>query len=481
VTTNGFTLFFVAKGYTTVGSSPWPVFTAVDATTAYSYQLHVVIEQLPGKEDSFEARWKILCGSATEKTNGINPTEFSIITMHKVGRLVRLFVNGCDHGRAAAELIIEEDEGYVANITDALFGMDANGAKFYDGELSEFLAYSQALSEFQIDSVGRYLARKFDIPWNWNPPRDTNLLDEWLEKKARGKIKKEQAFNNNGEDELVERSTYKEDVILVEQTMRSFGIPEEALNTLTLLTRMAKFPRKRMLIVNYEKSPFDEIFNFMESTQTLLKVAAIRLMTMLCKNNAVALQAVLSRDGLFLLIRACEPEWRQHLEELLNEKKALYDKAVQERKMTKEALDTTDKSNISIVFQARMRLKYCDSMVEEAKMQMDGVFKRMNSGIEQMNNYELVRTAAGCIAVIVDQDDECKQLLIKMSGLKVLDRVLDTPNIPVQTSICKVIWALVQQEQVAIKLVQDGMMGKIVRLMFLDDPPVQCEAAGVYM
>lgn len=98
-----------------------------------------------------------------------------------------------------------------------------------------------------------------------------------------------------------------------------------------------------------------------------------------------------------------------------------------------------------------------------------------------MNNYELIRTAAGCIAVIVDQDDECKRLFIKVSGLKVLDRVLDTPNIPVQTSICKVIWALVQQEQVAIKLVQDGMMGKIVRLMFLDDPPVQCEAAGIHI
>ena len=28
-------LFLVAKGYTTVGSSPWPVFTALDGNTAY--------------------------------------------------------------------------------------------------------------------------------------------------------------------------------------------------------------------------------------------------------------------------------------------------------------------------------------------------------------------------------------------------------------------------------------------------------------
>ena len=61
--------------------------------------------------------------------------------------------------------------------------------------------------------------------------------------------------------------------------------------------------------------------------------------------------------------------------------------------------------------------------MEEAKLQVDGVNKRLTSGVEQMNNYELVRTAAGAIAMLVDQDDECKQQRIKMSGLKVLDRV----------------------------------------------------------
>ena len=77
--------------------------------------------------------------------------------------------------------------------------------------------------------------------------------------------------------------------------------------------------------------------------------------------------------------------------------------------MVKIALEATDKSNISNVFQARMRLKYCDSMVEEAHLQMEGVHKRMTSGIEQMNNYELVRAAAGGIAMIVDEDDESKE------------------------------------------------------------------------
>jgi hypothetical protein len=83
--------------------------------------------------------------------------------------------------------------------------------------------------------------------------------------------------------------------------MRSFGIPEEALDCMQQLTRMARFPRKRMLIVR--ANPFDRLFDFMKSTQTLLKVAAIRLLTMLCKNNSEAREAVLARDGLFELLQ----------------------------------------------------------------------------------------------------------------------------------------------------------------------------------
>ena len=74
----------------------------MDGHSAYSYQLHVVIEQQAGVQDSFEARWKILCGSVSEKTTGIDPTQFSIVTFVKTRRLVRLFINGCESGKAAA-------------------------------------------------------------------------------------------------------------------------------------------------------------------------------------------------------------------------------------------------------------------------------------------------------------------------------------------------------------------------------------------
>ena len=122
-------------------------------------------------------------------------------------------------------------------------------------------------------------------------------------RKRRGKIKKkrDETSGEAEDEEETERSTYKQDMIQVDQTMRSFGIPEEALNTMQQLTRMARFPRKRMLIV--KANPFDRLFDFMHSSQTLLKVAAIRLLTMLCKNNTEAREAVLARDGLFELLQ----------------------------------------------------------------------------------------------------------------------------------------------------------------------------------
>ena len=156
----------------------------------------------------------------------------------------------------------------------------------------------------------------------------------------------------------MERSTYKQDLLLVNQTMENFGIPEEALTCMQQLTRMAvrvffqrsmervcslpfgtcsstftlrytcllshvflcgsndwtcmygiyfpwmlmqKFPRKRMLIV--KANPFDKLFDFVKSEQTLMRVAAIRLLTILCKNNSEAREAVLARDGLFELLQ----------------------------------------------------------------------------------------------------------------------------------------------------------------------------------
>jgi hypothetical protein len=65
--------------------------------------------------------------------------------------VVRLFVDGCQTGSPAAELLIEEEN--VADINYTMFGLDANGSKFFDGELAEFLAYSEPIPNMSVDQV----------------------------------------------------------------------------------------------------------------------------------------------------------------------------------------------------------------------------------------------------------------------------------------------------------------------------------------
>lgn len=173
-----FTWFCVAKGYANDGSSPWPLFTALDTQSGFAFQLQVVVEQY-GDDEGFEPRWKVLCGKAGDKTTGVDPKMFHIIVVQKTGRLVRLFVDGCPStGLPAAEFIIEQNG--EARINYTMFGLDANGTKFFDGELAEFLAYSEAIPNQGIDQVGKYLMRKYDLPWTWQKPKRSDKLDDFL-------------------------------------------------------------------------------------------------------------------------------------------------------------------------------------------------------------------------------------------------------------------------------------------------------------
>jgi len=65
--------------------------------------------------------------------------------------VVRLFVDGCQTGSPAAEMLVEEEN--VADINYTMFGLDANGSKFFDGELAEFLAYSEPIPNMSVDQV----------------------------------------------------------------------------------------------------------------------------------------------------------------------------------------------------------------------------------------------------------------------------------------------------------------------------------------
>ena len=122
VDATNFVFFFVAKTYSSIGTSPWPLFTAVDTENNWHYSVQAVMEQRDNT--NLEARWKIFGGKVSppaltpvvqlvpcarkltlsmspcrsqgsEKTDGIDPTRFHILTVVKKGRLMQLFVDGC--------------------------------------------------------------------------------------------------------------------------------------------------------------------------------------------------------------------------------------------------------------------------------------------------------------------------------------------------------------------------------------------------
>ena len=46
--------------------------------------MQVVVEQKG--DEGFEPRWKVSCGKASDKTSGVDPKQFHIIVVQKVGR-----------------------------------------------------------------------------------------------------------------------------------------------------------------------------------------------------------------------------------------------------------------------------------------------------------------------------------------------------------------------------------------------------------
>ncbi len=56
-----FTFFFVTRTYSSMGSSPWPLFTAIDTESNWSLSVQAVMEQR--NNENLEARWKIACGT----------------------------------------------------------------------------------------------------------------------------------------------------------------------------------------------------------------------------------------------------------------------------------------------------------------------------------------------------------------------------------------------------------------------------------
>ncbi len=69
----------------------------------------------------------------------------------------------------------------------------------------------------------------------------------------------------------------------------------------------------------------------------------------------------------------------------------------------------------------------------------------------------------------------------RLRGVAVLNRILDTPSIPLQAAICRAVCVLLKTHQVALSFAQNGLIDKMQQLLLLDDPALQCEAAAVIL
>lgn len=473
-----FTLFFVAKAYTSVGSSPWPVFTALDGETGWSYQVQVVIEQRAGVANSFEPRWKVQFGKYSEKTDGIDPTNFHIVTVIKRGRLVRLFVDGCSNGKPDAEFVVE-DEGR-ANITYSLFGMDANGSKYFDGEIAEFLAYSSALQESQTTSIGKYLARRYVLPWSWKEPTEQGILDEFERHRAAQTHPKRFAqLAASGDGGAKVAKSHRTPLDEIKALIASLEAPEEALQAMERIAQLAADPKVQEAIIG--EDPWDALFAYLESNQTPVKSRAVRAIYSLVKGNDDAHAEVMGRDGLFLLLKAAEPPWRVGLDKLLKEKTELVRKAEKLKTQLEQELKEVDEADVARTFQLNLQIRQSVERIGEAEAQVEGVRHRIDSGIERKNNLELQREALRGVATLCKHSPASKQLLLDLSGLLVLSRVLGSEALPVKSAVCEVIVALVVDPEMARELLAEELVADIVNLMEMDDPHLQCEAAEVLL
>eukprot|EP00960_Hanusia_phi_P071464 767561-Hanusia_phi.AAC.2 len=141
-------------------------------------------------------------------------------------------------------------------------------------------------------------------------------------------------------------------------------------------------------------------------------------------------------------------------------------------------------------------LKQAELMLEEALAEVEGVTKRMETGNEQRNIQAMIRESVNMIRALCEREEEECESFLEQGGIEIVMRVLLTPNIPIQTSICALSSALVKHEkvrragglgreqmagtegkQVAKQLVARGLAAGLIDFMLVDDPHLQLEAA----
>jgi hypothetical protein len=402
----------------------------------------------------------------------------------KKGRLLQLFVDGC-RGHPSAQFVIEEDAD--PRINYIFLGADRSCSKFLDGEIAEFLSYSSALASRQIDGVGKYLNRKFGLPWAWVSPKGPSILESWLAThplvgRPTG-LSLDQTQVSSALSGPISVAVLRVSRQRLEQEMRQLvaglSSPDLFMHSLQSLASAALDQRQKLLIL--ANSPFDALFAYLESADLVIRADALRVIGNLCVDNASAQREVVERDGLFLFLQCCEPTWKVQLMSLHTEKSDRLSQVRAQHAVLQEELSGLDARQITKAFQLRLQLGKVEDALSAAQKEAEAIRERIEKGADERNSVGLQRESVKAIAALCDQNEEYQMEFMNLQGVSVLSRVLETPSMPLKAAICKAVGALVSSHKVAVSLIENGLVNDIMMLMLLDDPPLQCEAASVIL
>ena len=395
---------------------------------------------------------------------------------------MQLFVGGCN-GRPCAQFIIEDHADPKINYI--FLGADRTCSKFFDGETSEFLCYSSALSNRQIDSVGKYLQRKFSLQWVWTDPKGPNILEQWLSSHSieTSAHKHPLVHNVQSLSGPISTAVLKVSRQRLEQEIRhlveGLSSPDLFLQSLHSLATAAMDQRQKQLILS--NNPFDVLFSFLESADLSVRADALRVIGSLCVGSLESQRQVMARDGLFIFLQFCEPVWKVKLKAMHEEKMFRLAQVQAQQRSLQGALSTLDPKDITKTFQLRLQLSTIDEDVLAAAKEVDTIRDRIEKGADERNSISLQRESVKAIAALCEENEDYQLEFMKLEGISVLSRMLKTPSIPLKAAICKAVAALVLSHKVAVSFIENGLVNDVMQFMFLDDPPLQCEAASVIL
>ena len=108
-------------------------------------------------------------------------------------------------------------------------------------------------------------------------------------------------------------------------------------------------------------------------------------------------------------------------------------------------------------------LAFVFAQVSQCLTELDGVERRLKSGIEERNSWDLQRETLKALAIIVDDNELGTAIFLEFGGVGMLHMTIASASIPVKASTCKVIGTLVKSQSIAKKLLEDSLLGKVVR------------------